>query len=408
MLWNSLLVMRCGLRPSFAACILVLGSACGHIAISTAEEFHGLEAPSATTALATMRVDEILSGIVRSSRNIRALDADFTDLVRSRSSDHGSDVVIPYSFRRSAFKGEKRYSFSKELKFPHKGDLAADIAARPEAGDYARAFDGQLQRFVDEAQGRGGILEAKDGSADSQILPFLLGVQISDEVRAWPLETKIWARSRPDVYEASGLNWTVEPLLQEVEGIRCHVITEPHIGLRLWIDPALGFAVRFEETQRQDPATGAATPDVEFRSIRSDFRKVGQGIWLPHRIAVANYAGSGKAAGQPPVAVGRRDIVVTRMAVNDDVPDALFDLKFHPGTTVSDTLRDVVYVVGENGEELDHTVVLAKEVLGSRPTFRYSIWLWLNAAIVTLIAAALAWRRLAKRGSGPRPLGGRP
>ena len=403
-----MLPTTCGLRPLIVACILVLGSARGHVAICAAEEFHGLEVPTATTAPATMGVDQILSGIVQSIKKLRALDADFTDLVRSRSSDPGSNLVIPYSFRRSAFKGEKRYSFSRKLRYPHKGDLAADIAARPAVGEYVRAFDGRVQRFLDEAQGRGGILDAKDGSADSQILPFLLGVQISDDVRAWPLKTRVWARSRPDVYEARGLCWTVEPFLQEVEGVKCHVITELRVGLRQWIDPALGFAVRFEETQRQDPATGDARPDVEFRSLRSDFREVGQGIWLPHRIAIVDYPGSGKASVQPTVAVKRRDIEVLRMAVNEDVPDALFELKFRSGTTVSDTLRGVVYVVGGNGEELDCTVAAAREVLDNHPTPRYSIWLWLNTAIVTLIAAALAWRRLARRGSRPRPVGGRP
>ncbi len=88
----------------------------------------------------------------------------------------------------------------------------------------------------------------------------------------------------------------------------------------------------------------------------------------------------------------RHDTVAMRLAVNDDVPDSLFELSFPPGTVVFDEVRDVFYTVGDNGKELDGVVEVARQTLDAKRPGHPNSWLMVNIAAVAVIVATLVLR----------------
>lgn len=383
LLWTA----RC--RVLVAAAIALAW--CGNAPIA-ADAIPDITRPVPSTTPATLTSAELREGICRTLKKIHAIDAEYTDLCRLTPT-HGSFAsTIPFVFNHEAHKGDRRFAFRRTLEYPHRGDLAADIAARPGPGETYRVYDGHIQRYFHEFVRQGGILASKDGSADAHTYPLALGIPIIDDVRALPQEVRVWAGWPPDVYMAPEVNWAVEASCELVDGVPCHVIVEPALGFRKWIDPAAGFATRFSETSRRDEDSGAVTAGIKSRDLQSDLREVAPGIWLPFVMVSVKYSQASDAAAQEMSVEERHDTVAVRLAVNDDVPDSLFKLSFPPGTVVSDTVRDVAYVVGENGEELDQTVEEARRILGVGKPRRLNYWLLVNAAVVITIVAAIFLR----------------
>jgi len=388
-------LQQIGTRNLMAAIVaLVLASTA-----ASAEPIPDVELPTATNIPATLSFAEIRAGLLGSLSRIKALDAEYTQLSRVSELHEAALTIVPYTFSREAFKGERRYVFRRRLKYPYEGTLEADIAAAPGPGEDIRVYDGSVQRcYGPYGLPSAGVYEKKDGSADAQVYAHVLGLPIADDVRALKGEIRVWASWPPDVYDHPGLAWVVEPMCESVDGNVCHVISEPTLGLRKWVDPVIGYGERFaEKKQREDPWRPAGE-GVKYRAWRSDFREVAAGIWLPFRSRSVMYAVGDAAAQQLGTIVKRDDIVAVRLAVNDDVPDSLFKLSFQPGTYVTDEVRGVTYTVGENGEELDPESEVARAMLGGvRAARRASIWLWVNAAIVAALAVFLVMRSLKKR-----------
>ena len=366
---------------------------------ASAEPIPDVELPAATNIPATLSFAEIRAGLLGSLSRIKALDAEYTQLSRVSELHEAALSIVPYTFSREAFKGERRYVFRRRLKYPYDGNLAADIAAAPGLGENLRVYDGSVQRRykpygISEAE----VYEKKDGSADAQVYAHVLGLPIADDVRALKGEIRVWANWPPDVYDHPGVAWVVEPMCESVDGNVCHVISERTLGLRKWVDRAIGYGERFvENKQREDPWRPAGE-GVKYRAWHSDFREVAAGIWLPFRSRSVMYAVGDAATHQPGTIVKRDDILALRLAVNDDVPDSLFKLSFQPGTVVLDEVRGVTYRVGVNGEELDPESEVARPMFaGDRAAARASIWLWVNAAIVATLAVFLVVRSLKKR-----------
>ena len=387
-----------------ALVVVILALACCHGASLRADAIPDVIRPVPSTTPATLTSAELRDGICRSLKKIHAIDAEYTDLCRLVPTHASFADTIPYVFSREAHKDDRRYAFRRTLEYPHRGDLAADIAAAPGPSEFRRVYDGHLQRYYCEFTSRGGILASKDGSADAHMYPLALGIPIIDDVRAMPREVRVWAGWPPDVYEAPEVNWTVEDRCESVDGVLCHVIVEPTYGFREWIDPTAGFATRFKEYRRRDDHSGAVTADIKSRSLHSDLREVAPGIWLPFVMASVHYAQASGGAAQKTSVEERHDTVAVRLAVNDDVPDSLFELSFPPGTIVSDEVRDVVYTVGDNGEELDGVVELARPTLDAKRPGRPNFWLMVNIAAVAAIAATLVLRFARRRGGDRRTL----
>lgn len=264
-----------------ALVVAILALACCHGASLRADAIPDVIRPVPSTTPATLTSAALRDGIVRSLKNIHAIDAEYTDLCRLVPTHASFADTIPYVFSREAHKDDRRYAFRRTLEYPHRGDLAADIAARPRPGEFCRVFDGNVQQIYSEFSSQGGILASKDLSADWHTYPLTLGIPLIDDIRVLPHESRVFFGWPPDVYEGASLHWTVEPTCESVDGVPCHVITEPTLGFRKWIDPAAGFAIRFSENRRRDDDRGPATAHISSRNMKSDLREVAPGIWLP-------------------------------------------------------------------------------------------------------------------------------
>lgn len=375
----------------------ILTWACGHGASLRADAIPDVARPAPSTTPATLTSVELREGICRTLKKIHAIDAEFTGLCRLAPTHASFADAIPYVFNREAHKGDRRYAFSRTLEYPYRGDLAADIAARPGPGEFCRVFDGQVQRIYSEFSSQGGILASKDLSADWHTYPLALGIPLIDNIRDLPHDSRVFFGWPPDVYEGASLHWTVEPTCESVDGVPCHVITEPTLGFRKWIDPAAGFAIRFSEKRRRDDDRGPATAEISSRNMHSDLREVAPGIWLPYRMVSVKYAQASDGTAHDAVVEERHDTVAVRLAVNDDVPDSLFELRFPPGTIVSDEVRNVVSTVGDNGEALDGVVELARPTLEDKRPGRLNSWLLINLAAVVVIVATIVLRFALRR-----------
>jgi len=374
-----------------------LAWACCYGALLRADTIPDVTLPVPSTTPATLTSADLRDGICRTLKNIHAIDAEYTDLCRLVPTHASFADAIPYVFNREAHKGERRYVFRRTLEYPHRGDLAADIAARPGPGEFCRVFDGKVQRIYSEFSSQGGVLASKDLSADWHTYPLALGIPLIDNIRDLPHDSRVFFGWPPDVYEGASLHWTVEPTCESVDGVPCHVISEPTLGFRKWIDPAAAFAIRFSENRRRDDDRGPATAEISSRNLHSDLREVAPGIWLPYRMVSVKYAQALDRPAHDALVEERHDTVAVRLAVNDDVTDSLFELSFPPGTVVSDEVRDVVYTVGDNGEELDGEGELARPTLDAKRPGRPNLWLMVNIAAVAVFVATLVLRFVLRR-----------
>lgn len=378
------------------------------LAPASAQPIPDVDVPSVTNVPATLSFAELRQGVLSSIVRIKALDAEFTQLSRFSGSHEMAEGSMPFMFYRQAFKGDRRYGFTRILEHPHHGNLKADISAAPGLGEHIRTYDGVVQRcYKPYGISQARVYAKKDPSADAQVYAHVLSLPIADDVRSLRSEVRAWAGWPPDVYDRSGLRWVVEPMCQSVDGHVCHVISEPTLGRREWIDPATGYVKRFQEVRESGEFWEPAGEDIETRIWNSDFKEVAPGIWLPFRSRSVTYAVEASGQGQPGAIVSGNDVVALRLAVNEDVPDSLFELRFQPGTVVVDQVRNVAYLVGNNGEEIDPESDAGRQLfegnLGSRPALQWrpSIWLLVNAAVVMSLAALVAMRLLRNRRQSP-------
>jgi len=174
---------------SLTAAIVALVSA---LTAASAESIPDVELPTATNIPATLSFAEIRAGLLGSLAGIKALDADYTQLSRVSALHEAALTIVPYTFSREAFKGERRYVFRRRLKYPYDGNLEADIAAAPGPGEDIRVYDGSVQRcYGPYGLSSAGVYEKKDGSADAQVYAHVLELAIADDVRAQKGEIRV-------------------------------------------------------------------------------------------------------------------------------------------------------------------------------------------------------------------------
>jgi len=369
-----------------------------------AEPLGDIKLPSPTNVPATLSFAEIREGVLDSIGRIKALDAEFTQLCLFSGPHERAAATSPFTLQRNAFKGDRRFILMRYLEHPYRGNLESDIAAAPGPGEWIHVSNGDIHRYYKPyGFSQAGVNERKNGSCDDQVYARVLSLPIARNLRSLTSEVRAWAGWPPDVYDRPGLRWVVEPMCQSVDGHSCHVISEPTLGRRKWIDPAAGYVERFSETNERGQIWEPAGEDVEWRNWNSDFKEVAAGIWLPFRCRSVAYAVGAVGEHERGTIVRRDDVVAVRLAVNEDVPDALFELRFRPGTVVADDIQDIDYVVGKNGEELDLQSDAGRQLVEGNANFRSttdirsSIWLWVNAAGVASLAGLMLIRVLRSR-----------
>jgi hypothetical protein len=167
----------------------------------------------------------------------------------------------------------------------------------------------------------------------------------------------------------------------------CVVLSRP--AERVWLDPALGYAVRKREFY--DPPTGL----VRERYTNDDFRDAGGGVWLPWRChwELCGWSRAPEAyRGRPLV---RYTFAVSKLELNA-VPDALFEERIPAGIQVMDTtilppkdgqFRAVLYVMPADLGDLEGTIehALRREVAAHARARWVRLFLLANAVVLALV-----------------------
>ena len=187
-------------------------------------------------------------------------------------------------------------------------------------------------------------------------------------------------------------DWHVLPTLQLVDGQECHVLGST-MGHRLWVDSDVPL-IRYRETslpvRNRDPAEW---PLFE-RFYYSQYTECGNGIRLPKLVKVDGFNSTNVPEQEWGKIVRQCVLNVEEIRVNDDVPTDLFTLKVPDGTLVSDMINNKSFKVGDPAYNLDRIVSLEREA--NTGGAGRSMLLWINVAVIVMLAAFFIGRRFFK------------
>jgi hypothetical protein len=288
--------------------------------------------PLPTDQPAHLTLDQLREGFCHRYDDLWALEVEHSDDTRIFD---GDEETIPFGKCHFAFSGEQRYKAQS-------GPCLGDSFIFPH---YVWAWNGQSQQvYVPEY--KNAYLEAQKNSwTDSDVYLETAGIPVGSHAEEW-------ARFRgtcciPWIYyflNESELRWEVASRLEIVDGAACHVVQSG--DKRFWIDPEIGFGVRFRETYRRISIVPFKARRPLNRCALLDYRHVGNRIWLPWRLEVSCYSMFGQLAWE-----SLRE--VEALSINEDVPGSLFYSQFPPGTVVRDSVQKRFYRIDEQGNQVD-------------------------------------------------------
>ncbi len=334
--------------------------------------------PTPTKTPATLTFDQLRQGITQTYKQLWALDVEYVQLTEG-------GVGIPYMKLHFAMKGESRLN-DKMMK---------------DGQEYAVAYDGDNLEVYQPKLKLAHIEKEKGNVADVDAYAEELGLQVSDADRATALQSD--KLLFPYVLDVPDLGWKVQPTLETVDGVECHVLVSLR-RQRIWIDAAKGFALRFREEYQPIPRITEAQWPLAGRHLYTDFTEVQTGLWLPRKIQAIGYASAASPRSQWNRPSALTVFTVQKLAVGHQVADSCFRFNFVPGTEVHDAVRDRSYRIGESGEELERLVGEGRKELAKSRTGRH---VWLLLANVAVIIAAmvfyLGYRIVRRHRAGNRP-----
>ena len=347
------------------------------------DEAPPLPLPTPTSKRAKLTFERLREGIKKYYKELWALEVEY------EQTQYGTPV--PWAGHRFAMKGEKRFCNQTGLgSHDYEYGLAYD-------GDACQCYQPQLRSAF--------IEKKKDGYVDLDAYARDLGIPVSDDDRASVSGTPNLLL--PYVLDMRGMRWSVKPRLDVVDGAECHVLVCTGGAMRrLWIDPAIGYAMRFREDYQFVPGLPAAQLPLLTRYLFSDFQKTEAGVWMPKRIQALDFATSASPRSMWNRPSRSAVVRVKKVAVGNSVQDSVFRFQFPRGTEVRDTVHGRYYRIGKSGEELDFLVGKGREELAkSRHTMRL---LLLNAAVVAVVAAWYVFLLLRRRRRAGKPSDGSP
>jgi hypothetical protein len=351
------------------------------------------------------------------------IDASLTreDLLRAQEAFHSALKSIKVSFsyqldRRMEAPSEEAFdpvprNFSFKITGAVKGakqysDFEDTTEGSPEKGrrDIV-AFNGEVTQATTVNNREASVVPLRSPCHTALLehylhsIPILLGPDYVSERESHPEYVPVALRQ--EEYE-------VRPKLERVDGYLCHVVS--CLGLdTLWIDSDHGFCVR-----RRVRISKGGTEEhcLRWVLIYQDYVGFAKSIWLPKSIDMYEYATHWAPPSQRGSLKSMRKMRVSDLVVND-VPDALFDLEFPPGTGVIDRTRDVYYFVPKDRSQLPDAIAqgapivdgvvtgldkLERPLLDDVPVAKRRRWstiVWLaNLSIVSLlIVLFLIFRR---------------
>lgn len=296
--------------------------------LSTAESRpnRAIEMPVPTDEAAYLSLEQLRDGIRRRFDRLWALDVEYVFNVESYCED---PRIVPFGRFRYAFQNEKRLKSQSNIWPDGKG-------FNP---DHIWAWNGHLQQDFQAASKHAFVKAVKAKWNDNDSYSSFAGVPTGppgDGINAFKNHyVRVLLKRR--FFPAR--HFKVLPILERVDGATCHVI-ESSDGTKFWIDSQHNCAVRF-----------MAFKNV-WRVALRDYRCMAEGIWLPWRIENVVYDSK---TLEPSINEAARATayIVKSMAVNEEVRDDMFDLKYPPGTQVFDTVHKRSYRLGEYGEEIN-------------------------------------------------------
>jgi outer membrane lipoprotein-sorting protein len=359
-----------------AAFVLVIATCPPLVTDAQAEEF---TKPVKTSKASHLTFDEIRAGVTSLYNNIWALEVEYIQLTDNRNKNNTSISKMRYHF---AFKGEKR------MKFQYIGDATE--------ADFTVAFDEARSQHYMANPSRGRISNKKDRFSDVDAYAYALGLALRDAERAATVRTY----DLPAALQYKGAEWFVEPRLETVDGAECHVLRSNRTSQRIWVDPAIGFAVRFREIRQ--PVEGMSPDQYPLMTVIKfgSFLEAAPHTWLPKRISSIDFVRVRAPREQWNQVSYTCEFDVSTLKVGRQVEDEMFNLKFPKGTTVLDGVRDRTYRIGDAGEELEVAVREGQAALATNPKSNRLFYLFGINVLVILGGLVLFVRYRRKPRSG--------
>jgi hypothetical protein len=330
------------------------------------ENASSLSLPTPTDKPATLTFEQLRDGIKQYRAEFWALEVEYEY--------HSEGKGVPWLKYHFAMKGEKRLRDQLEA-----GGLL-----------YGEAYDGNNAQTYNRDTQIASFQKEKQTWTDLDFYADALGVGVSDEHRAKGI-------SLTSILDASVLEWTVQPSLEIVDGAECHVLVSNSFRNRFWIDPAIGFAMRFQEVYQVLKDAPNSDWPLHARYLYRDFEKLPSDVYLPKTIEITAYTNATSPRNLWNQVSFTQAMNATKLAVGQQVDDSVFRFNFLPATTVMDRVNDRFYRIGNSGEELDILVGKGLEEL-TKSRSKTSLVLILNGVLVVGFLLFMAFRRLQQKG----------
>jgi hypothetical protein len=171
---------------------------------------------------------------------------------------------------------------------------------------------------------------------------------------------------------------------EAVDGADCVVLDWPGRD-RIWLDPALGYAIRKREFQW----TSGTMRD---RLVSRDFQVVAENLWLPRAIVHEQFCTADDRPSMKNLVSGIRTIRVSEIRV-EAAPEDTFIVAVPEGAAVNDMVRNIFYESVAPGDD-----PIARAEAEVRRQLGHTSWLtswvtWLVAAGIALAVGLLVYRR---------------
>jgi hypothetical protein len=288
--------------------------------------------PTPTNKPATLTFDQLRDGVRQGRKELWALEVEY-DYAQKDDTD---SRLMKFHF---AMKGEKRRreNWGKDDKHSKQS--------------YGQAYDGKQQEIWNRDTRMAAIRKERESWMDNDFYVDALRLGVSEQERALGL-------SLTSLLDNRELVWRIGPTLETVDGAECHVLScnnfwaGPDRRITFWIDPRIGFSMRFQEIHRPNRRTPNLDGPLAARCYYRGFEMVPPGVYLPRKIEIAVY----NPASAPQSMWNRisftKSFNVTKLSVGQHVEDGLFRFVFPPGTRVMNRITNRYYQVGNSGEEI--------------------------------------------------------
>ena len=365
--------MRVSILPSIAFLLTVAISLTAVMVAAAADSPREIAMPTKSSKHAYLTFDQIRDGMKSWYKGLWAIEVEYVKIAHrgKLESEFQPKMRIHY-----AFKGEKRF--------------LSQYIGEDTLADATLTFDGSVGQQYLPKQTRCTIVKEKGSFIDIDAYASGIGYVLSDKDRS---RVATHPFILPSALEVASLKWFVEPQLEIVDGAECHILHSDPSGQRIWVDPAIGFAMRFREIRQVIEKLSPDQWPLALRVQFTDYQEISPKTWLPKRMSSANYVARHLPKDQWNKVSYWVDLDVQTLRVGDQVKDNVFHLEFPKGTMVSDELRTKLYRIGDANEEIDLAVDEGRAALAKNRTVNYAFYL---VVINTIILAGFGVFMLCK------------